>query len=616
MTNAHFCPNCGKAVPEASHFCTECGLPLPEAAGSAAPGPSASEAQPATPPAPTPNAPAPPAVPNAVAGPPPSAPTPPVPLPPRPAEATGSSGGSNRALLVVGLVAVLLAAAGGIGWLLFAGDDDGAGDDEAGEVFLEPVNVTVADPFGGNFDVHNVAATATTAPRIATTAPPSTATTAATATPVATRSVAGAWPGLYGGTRNASTCDRDQLVAFLQANPAKARAWAGVLGVRTADIETYVDGLTPVLLQRDTRVTNHGFRNGRATPTQSILQAGTAVLVDEYGVPRVKCNCGNPLLEPQALRSRPRYTGTRWPTFSPANVLVVNADVQVSIFILVDVDGGEPIRRPAGTKGEEDTEVLVDDLCDLYPELPGCAEVIAAGTTTTTRPGEPELGTGDVQMTLRWGSTADLDLSVVDPTGAQIDYANPTSPSGGQLDVDSNFDCATASATGVENVFWPTGAAPDGEYVITVTYFDVCEPAGTGPQAYELTVLVNGSAATLRPAAFRPDPGGGGWEAEYRVALDDGRAREVVPVGAQVRTETGTVQPGGSVSYRADKGPGFQATSTTTTTAPAPDRPTTRPADPDAPTTEPAAPQPPDCSMYEEGTPMRILCEHDPLVDG
>ena len=102
-------------------------------------------------------------------------------------------------------------------------------------------------------------------------------------------------------------------------------------------------------------------------------------------------------------------------------------------------------------------------------------------TPTTTRPGEPELGTGDVQMTLRWSSTADLDLSVVDPTGAQIDFANPASPSGGQLDVDSNFDCATASATGVENVFWPTGAAPDGQYVITVTYFDVCEPAGTVP---------------------------------------------------------------------------------------------------------------------------------------
>jgi hypothetical protein len=142
-------------------------------------------------------------------------------------------------------------------------------------------------------------------------------------------------------------------VAFLEANPDKARAWAGVLGVRTADIETYVDGLTPVLLQRDTRVTNHGFRNGRATPTQSILQAGTAVLVDEYGVPRVKCNCGNPLLEPQALRSRPRYTGTRWPTFSPANVLVVNADVQVSIFILVDGTAGTdpPTGRHQGRGG-------------------------------------------------------------------------------------------------------------------------------------------------------------------------------------------------------------------------------------------------------------------------
>ena len=201
ITTAHFCPNCGKPVPEASRFCTECGLALPEAPG-AEPADGASAAATPPPPAPATTS-ATPAAPVSTA---PSAPPPRTPAAPPVAPPAGQ--GSNRTLLVVGLVVVLLAAAGGIGWLVFGGDDDGGGDDEAGEVFLEPVNVTVADPFGGNFDVHNVRATATTAPRIATTAPPSTATATTTATATATRSVAGAWPGLYGGTRNASTCDR------------------------------------------------------------------------------------------------------------------------------------------------------------------------------------------------------------------------------------------------------------------------------------------------------------------------------------------------------------------------------------------------------------------------
>ena len=106
----------------------------------------------------------------------------------------------------------------------------------------------------------------------------------------------------------------------------------------------------------------------------------------------------------------------------------------------------------------------------------------------------PTLGTGDVQVTLRWGSTADLDLAVNDPAGGQIDFENRTSPSGGQLDVDSNADCATAGTSPVENVFWPTGQAPDGQYRITVTYYDVCG-ADSGPQAYELTFKVAGADA-------------------------------------------------------------------------------------------------------------------------
>ncbi len=75
------------------------------------------------------------------------------------------------------------------------------------------------------------------------------------------------------------------------------------LGLRTTQIRTYVSGLTDVLLRTDTRVTNHGYEDGIAIPIQSVLQAGTAVFVDKYGSPVVKCYCGNPLTPPVLYRA-------------------------------------------------------------------------------------------------------------------------------------------------------------------------------------------------------------------------------------------------------------------------------------------------------------------------
>jgi uncharacterized protein DUF6777 len=106
--------------------------------------------------------------------------------------------------------------------------------------------------------------------------------------------------GPYGGSGSDKVCDRDQLIRFLRANPERMRAWAGVLGIDSdyRSVSRYIAKLHPVTLTRDTQVTNHSFVNGRATAFQSILQAGTAVLVDRYGHPVVRCRCGNPLTEP------------------------------------------------------------------------------------------------------------------------------------------------------------------------------------------------------------------------------------------------------------------------------------------------------------------------------
>jgi hypothetical protein len=165
----------------------------------------------------------------------------------------------------------------------------------------------------------------------------------------------GSSPGLYGGTRNVASCDPEQLIAFLAANPDKARAWAAVEGIAPADIPAYIRSLTPVLLRADTSVINHGFANGVATPVPSVLQAGTAVLVDVYGIPRVRCYCGNPLLPPEPWT--PTYTGPSWPGFEPAGVvIVVPAGTPVTVIQLVDFGTGRPFDRPVGTTGARDTD--------------------------------------------------------------------------------------------------------------------------------------------------------------------------------------------------------------------------------------------------------------------
>lgn len=592
MTSPHFCSECGTALGEGTRFCPGCGAAVagapPAPPTSATPPPGTSAGAPGTSPG---MASPPPGPPPTSAG----TPTPPVSpgalptgwaTPPPPG---GRKPGSVPLLIALSAALVVALAAGAL-VLTRDGDDTGdereeaqGGDAEEGEVFLEPVSFR-RDSFTGSVDIHNLRTTPTTHPVIPTTVPEEQEETAPS------RGVPGNWPGLYGGTRDNASCDKEQLIGFLLDNPDKARAWAGVLDLDVDDIATYVRSLTPVILQRDTRVTNHGFRNGRATPLQAVLQAGTAVLIDAYGVPRVKCGCGNPLLEPVPTRATPVYTGDPWPTFTPVNIVNITVDVEVTNFVLVDVSGGEPFERPPGSDGDEDADVAVDSLCDLFPEDPSCGE---------PPPDEPVLGTGDVQVTLRWFSTADLDLAVVDPTGARIDYATRSSPSGGTLDVDSNGGCSGATSSPVENVFWPTGTAPDGEYRITVDYFDVC-PGGEGPQAFELTLLIGGQAATVTPVSFVP---GGPGQYEVVLAVADSHPEVPTPSGATgyAQVVEGTLDPGEEASFVGGKGPGYQPEEPE---EPEETTPTTETGDSSGVVV--------DCSQYEEGTPMRVLCEHDP----
>jgi hypothetical protein len=280
--------------------------------------------------------------------------------------ASNSSSNSNLYRnLLIGLVALIVA---GIVITLVVVVTSGDDSASAGEVFTEPISTPSADPF---------APAPPTTPDVAV--PP-------VQTPEIT-TVEGGHVGLYGGTLNVATCDKNQLVIFLQQNPDKAAAWAGVVGITVAQIPSYVAGLTPVLLRSDTLITNHGYSNGSVTVIPAVLQAGTAVLVDNKGEPVTKCYCGNPLSPPVFYSPgfSPKYTGPVWQGFTPTSITIIqNNTTIIDTFTLVDPQTKQPFTRPAGTDGTQDVPRTPPTTTTTAP--PPLATTLPTVTTPQTTP--------------------------------------------------------------------------------------------------------------------------------------------------------------------------------------------------------------------------------------
>ncbi|MFF1556593.1 DUF6777 domain-containing protein [Streptomyces sp. NPDC058279] len=213
-----------------------------------------------------------------------------------------------------------------------------------GEVFLQPASATGPAPFTES----TAADQGTPPPRSPSPQAPSAAATGtATTGTTVTRSVSGAAPGLYGGTKDVASCDVEKQIKALSAQPAKNAAFASALAAAPTSVPGYLRSLTPLQLGVDTRVTNHGYRDGKAVAYQAVLQAGTAVLVDDRGVPRVRCACGNPLAPPVALKGgEPKRTGQPWPSYRPSRVVVIAPSVTVvNKFVIYDHQDGRWVER-------------------------------------------------------------------------------------------------------------------------------------------------------------------------------------------------------------------------------------------------------------------------------
>lgn len=297
-------------------------------------------------------------------------PPPRTPPPPRPGFARGP-------VLLVATAATLILALGAVIALVVLPDSAAAS-----EVTREPVATAGANPF-----MPSVGSDAT-----GVTAPPGTGGT-----------FRGDTAGLYGGTRDDRACDGAKLVRFLDAHPAQAAAWSGVLGIRTTEVAGYVSELTPVQLRADTLVTNHGYAGGRATVVSSVLQAGSAVFVDRYGSPVVRCACGNPLTAPTVLTA-PIYVGPTWASFSQTNVTVVQTStVVINNYTLVDPRAGRPFTRPRSSDGTRDGD-------STYTP-----ETASGGQSADTGP-----STGSS------GSVPEVPAAPFDPLNA--DYSAPCGP--------------------------------------------------------------------------------------------------------------------------------------------------------------------------------------------
>lgn len=349
----------------------------------------------------------------------------------------------NRTIVTACALSAALALAG-------CGGGDGDEDPESsGEVLLQPAEARGPDPFTDS----TALPTPTPSPVPRTPRP-------AQSERNGPQPLSGGTPGLYGGTRGTGSCDVQRHIDRLTSDPDRAGAFARAAGISRASIPGHLRSLTSVVLRADTQVTNHGYRDGHGRGYQSVLQAGTAVLVDTRGVPRVRCACGNPLTPPAATRGNRGTRGRSWSGYRPAQVVVVapTAGVITNITI-IDVADNAWIERPFGHRGHYRDHVLPrpkpvpptpvphphDSASSAAGASPG-----AGGRLLTDGSGTPSGGrtSPSDDRTSAEESPADCVIPTVADTPGTGDAARTGAPAGPRRPTGSGpTDCPTATVS-------------------------------------------------------------------------------------------------------------------------------------------------------------------------
>jgi hypothetical protein len=98
--------------------------------------------------------------------------------------------------------------------------------------------------------------------------------------------------------------------------------------------------------------------------------------------------------------------------------------------------------------------------------------------------------TGDVQVSIGWNSIDDIDLHVkyiaANGGGGMINWMNRLDFIGGCLDVDMNANFYRVTNRPVENIFWPRGSSPKGQFFVGIHNFR----NWSGQAAVPVTIIV------------------------------------------------------------------------------------------------------------------------------
>ena len=179
------------------------------------------------------------------------------------------------------LSAVLLATALTLTAACSGGDKDSGGSDGPARKLFQPAGVVGPDSFAPTFAVASYDVDPAT---------------------LTSGDVSGGAPGLYAGRTyggsGANICDVEAMIRFLTYYEDRGRAWAAIQGIAFEELESYLRSLTPVFALQNLNVQMFGFKNGQSYGYDAVIAAGTAILVDDEGMPRARCACGNPLLGP------------------------------------------------------------------------------------------------------------------------------------------------------------------------------------------------------------------------------------------------------------------------------------------------------------------------------
>jgi len=176
----------------------------------------------------------------------------------------------------------------------------------------------------------------------------------------------------------------------------------------------------------------------------------------------------------------------------------------ITINDLADETVTEPVKTKSETTEEQNTSQNV--LGDLIKSIPTSGS--SGLNNGFGEAGEAEIGrrlnaagakTGDVQVSIGWNTIDDIDVHVFFRSFGQnsyISWTNKHGVCGGMLDVDMNANQVSLNNKPVENIFWPAGHSPYGEFIVALHNFRNWSGARSVPVT--LIIKVDGETKILQ----------------------------------------------------------------------------------------------------------------------